>query len=65
MGKIKVVQVVISPDNSTDYFIDDKGRVWYDGGHAETYIDETKHRWIADWKQIELPEDPDDADMPF
>lgn len=64
MAKIKVVQVAISPDGSTEYFIDDKGRVWYDGGYAE-FDEDLKHVWVPGWRQVDLPEDPDDADMPF
>jgi hypothetical protein len=59
MAKIKVVQVM--PGDLQvgvgDRLVDDKGRIWYKDWDAEQteYI----------WKQVELPEDPDDEDMPF
>lgn len=70
MSKIKVVQIAMaaasemggSPECYTEY-LDDKGRVWYLGGHYEeipptTADGSSGRRWISEWKQLELPEEP-------
>ena len=40
-----------------DRLVDDKGRIWY----KDWNVEQTEYIW----KQVELPEDPDDEDMPF
>jgi len=59
MAKIKVVQVM--PGDLQvgvgDRLVDDKGRIWY----KDWNVEQTEYIW----KQVELPEDPDDEDMPF
>jgi hypothetical protein len=66
MAKVKIVQIAVAmndQDTSLSY-LDDKGRVWYDGGHLENCpIDEnntdgTKMRWVTEWKQVDLPDEP-------
>lgn len=70
MTKIKVVQIAMAGAGdgagSTEWdfhYLDDKGRVWYDGGHIEKYDKKSdnsyKTRWITEWKQIDLPNDPE------
>jgi len=64
--KIKVAQICSMGDEAP-LFLDDKGRVWYDGEHMETYHekseyahpDNKKTRWITEWKQLELPDEPE------
>jgi hypothetical protein len=70
--KVKIVQVAIaSGDDYSDlYYLDDKGRVWFDNGHSEKdgTDDEGKdyYKWVSNWEQIDLPEDPDEAsNLPF
>lgn len=64
MSKIKVVQIAkgYDPDGSenTEY-LDDQGRVWYATGHWH-YPNENSSDgrvWVTDWKQLELPDEPE------
>jgi len=63
MTKVKIVQVAVTSDDSSMdmYFLDDKGRVWYDGGHMEqdTNNNVTHSKWVTEWKQVDLPEQPE------
>lgn len=58
MSKIKVVQIIYADD--VVLYLDDKGNVWYDGGHSEQYTANdftTKSRWVQKWEKIDLPEE--------
>jgi hypothetical protein len=69
MVKIKIVQIApASLEGDRHQYLDDKGRVWYDGGHTEKYDQKEgsyKIRWVTEWKQIELPGEPETEDLPF
>lgn len=61
MSKVKIVQIALSEseDTSRAEYLDDKGRVWYDGGRV--VIDDahpSTRRWQSEWKQLELPDEP-------
>lgn len=73
MPKIKVIQIAIAVSNDSmggieerSEYLDDKGRVWYPNGHWE-YPDKTRtaggsrenRKWVEEWKQIDLPDDPE------
>jgi hypothetical protein len=64
MSKIKIVQIAltatcdVSGDRiETAEYLDDEGRVWYQDGHWENYDNETDHKWVVEWKQVELPDE--------
>lgn len=62
MAKIRVVQMAGLVDHPWQY-LDDQGRVWVDHGvtFRETAADGTvTHRRIADWQQLELPDEPEE-----
>lgn len=64
MSKIKVVQIAYMGDDDPTEYLDDKGRVWYDGGYTEKYDEDAikhsyKTRWVTVWKQIDLPDEPE------
>lgn len=63
--KIKVIQIAMGGGEDDAYaeYLDDKGRVWYQGGHWEegTNPHRTDGRtWVTEWMQVELPEEPTD-----
>lgn len=66
MSKVHIVQIAKASDadgNIDTEYLDNYGRVWYDGGHLEKYdVTATSHksRWVTEWKQLEMPDDPDE-----
>jgi hypothetical protein len=65
MSKIRVVQMtMVASDNDTySEYLDDKGRVWFPTGRWENQDDKFggERKWITEWRQLELPEEPGDA----
>lgn len=69
--KIKVIQISVGYDNEGNdlsEYLDDKGRVWYQSGHTEQYQytppeggkSQTRSRWVTEWKQLDLPDEPEE-----
>lgn len=64
MAKIKVVQIAVSEteSNETQYFLDDRGRVWYQEGHWDRPREMGIERiWVLDWRQLDLPDEPEES----
>lgn len=68
MSKIHVEQIAKATDgdgNIDTEYLDSYGRVWYDAGKSVIDEERTKHdgsrpiyKWVSNWKQVDLPEDP-------
>ena len=58
--KIRIVQLAITSVGNEEVaqYLDDKGRVWYEGGHWETLAGEADRTWIPKWYQLDLPDEP-------
>lgn len=60
--KIIVVQIAMTGDSEngiTTEYLDNQGRVWYDGGMMIDDIDNPSYKkWQTIWKLLSLPDEP-------
>lgn len=71
MAKVKIVQIALalSESESNSEYLDDKGRVWYQIRQLKPGVDAGKVKTAEDyeivWVQLDLPDEPEDQDVPF
>lgn len=57
MTKIKIVQIVSIGDDFPNYYLDDKGRVWFQ--EVKKYGEYPAiPEYVTTWKQLGLPDEP-------
>lgn len=70
MSKVKIVQMMCASGN--DYadwqYLDSEGRVWEDRGHSaldeeHSTPEKRVYKWQNNWQQIDMPVDPDSAEV--
>lgn len=66
MPKIKVVQIALGKEDGSLYgeYLDDKGRIWYQQAlynKAKDFRNKTFSHY--EWKQLELPDEPEDEEQ--
>lgn len=57
MSKVKIVQISVTSNETDTYseYLDDQGRVWYQIREYQ----EGNYKYV--WKQLDLPEEPQDV----
>lgn len=61
MAKIRVTQIALTSTDDGDIYgeyLDTEGRVWYQTGHLDNPDDRERRKWVPEWKQLELPDEP-------
>lgn len=66
MTKVNIVQIAVSANDTeiAERYLDDKGRVWYEvREYFKNGDGKSDYRWV--WKQVDLPDEPEEIDVPF